>query len=209
MNITFKQCNSTNYKASRAYDIKYIVIHYTANNGDTAKGNASYFANNANLEASAHYFADENEVYQSVKESDTAWHCGGKTYKHATCRNHNSLGVELCSRKDSAGKYYFKDATVNNAVTLVKSLMAKYSVPIANVIRHYDVTGKNCPAPFVEDESKWKAFKQKLIGDDEVTLGEAKAIVKKKAGLSDETIAFLSAYKYEKDLMIKLAEAMQ
>ena len=59
--------------------------------------------------ASAHYFVDENSVYQSVEDKNIAWHCGAKKYKHSTCRN--SIGVELCSRKDSNGNYYFKDKT--------------------------------------------------------------------------------------------------
>jgi len=165
MQIYFKECNRSNYKAGRTGSIKYIVIHYTANNGDTAKGNASYFANN-DIGASAHYFVDEEEIWQSVKDSDTAWHCGAKTYKHSYCRNPNSLGVEMCSRKDGTGRYYFKAETVTNTVQLVKTLMAKYSIPNANVIRHYDVTGKNCPAPFVEDEAAWQVFKKKLTKED-------------------------------------------
>ena len=42
-----------------------------------------------------------------------------------------------------------------------------------------------------------------------VTKDEAKKIIKKKAGLSDSTIAFLDAYRYGDDLLIKLATAMQ
>ena len=45
---------------------------------------------------------------------------------------------------------------------LAKYLMAKYDIPIANVVRHYDVTGKNCPAPFVSDAGQWNNFKRKL-----------------------------------------------
>jgi N-acetylmuramoyl-L-alanine amidase len=101
-------------------------------------------------------------VWQSVKDTDTAWHCGAKSYKHKICRNSNSIGVEMCSRKDSKGKYYFKDETVKNATKLVKDLMKKYNIPIENVIRHYDVTGKNCPAPMVEDAKKWNEFKKML-----------------------------------------------
>ena len=157
--MNFKQCNSTNYQSGRTSDIKYIVIHYTANNGDTASGNANYFANNRNISASAHYFVDENTIWQSVKDTDTAWHCGAKSYKHSYCRNSNSIGIELCSRKDSKGNYYFKDETVKNAAELTKSLMAKYNVPATNVIRHYDVTGKICPAPMVNDVSLWNKFK--------------------------------------------------
>ena len=160
--MNFKQCNPTNYKNSRTGGIKYIVIHYTANNGDTAKNNADYFAKNKNISSSAHYFVDENTVWQSVKDTDTAWHCGAKSYKHSYCRNDNSIGIELCSRKDSKGNYYFKDNTVKNAAELTKSLMMKYNIPAANVIRHYDVTGKVCPAPMVNDISLWNKFKEMI-----------------------------------------------
>lgn len=160
--MNFKQANSSNFKVGRTSPIKYIVIHYTANNGDTAKGNADYFNRTPNLSASAHYFVDENEVWQSVLDKDTAWHCGAKTYLHRECRNSNSIGIELCSRKDTKGNYYFKDEVVNRAIALTKELMKKYNIPVTNVIRHYDVTGKNCPAPMVNDEKKWKDFLSKL-----------------------------------------------
>lgn len=160
--MNFKQANSSNFKVGRTSPIKYIVIHYTANNGDTAKGNADYFNRTPNLSASAHYFVDENEVWQSVLDKDTAWHCGAKTYIHRECRNSNSIGIELCSRKDTKGNYYFKDEVVNRAIALTKELMKKYNIPVTNVIRHYDVTGKTCPAPMVNDENKWKDFLSKL-----------------------------------------------
>ena len=160
--MKYKACNSTNFKRGRISDIKFIVIHFTANNGDTAKNNADYFANNNNLSASAHYFVDENEVWQSVNDGDTAWHCGGTSYKHPSCRNANSIGVEMCSRKDSSGKYYIKEETIKNTIELVKTLMAEHNIPIEHVIRHYDVTGKNCPAPLVENADKWVEFKNRL-----------------------------------------------
>lgn len=156
--MIFKSAHTSNFKRGRTDSIEYIVIHYTANNGDTAKNNLNYFANNQNLSASAHYFVDENEVCQSVKDTDTAYHCGAKTYKHKYCRNSNSIGIELCSRKDNNGKYYFKDKTIANAIAITKELMQKYNVPVENVIRHYDVTGKICPAPMVNDEKLWKEF---------------------------------------------------
>lgn len=160
--MKYKACNSTNFKKGRISDIKFIVIHFTANNGDTAKNNADYFANNNNLSASAHYFVDEKEVWQSVNDGDTAWHCGGTSYKHPSCRNANSIGVEMCSRKDSSGKYYIKEETIKNTIELVKTLMVEHNIPIENVIRHYDVTGKNCPAPLVENADKWVEFKNRL-----------------------------------------------
>lgn len=160
--MNFKQANVTNFRQGRSTKIKYLVIHYTANDGDTAKNNVDYYANNKNLGASAHFFVDENQIWQSVKESDTAWHCGATLYKHALCRNYNSIGIELCSRIDKYGVYYFKNETIINAVKLTKELMAKYNIPIENVIRHYDVTGKVCPAPMVKDAALWSRFKEML-----------------------------------------------
>lgn len=166
MEIKTKLANSSNFTKGRNTSIKYIVIHFTANNGDTAIGNCNYFQG-TNRNASAHYFVDENEIYQSVLDTDTAWHCGANKYYHSYCRNSNSIGVELCSRIDSKGKYYFKDETVNNAIELVKQLMIKYKLPIENIIRHYDVTGKICPEPFVRNVKDWNNFKTRLVVTEE------------------------------------------
>ena len=159
--MKFKQAKTGNYAVGRTGKVLYIVIHYTANDGDTAAGNANYFANNT-VKASAHYFVDENEIWQSVKEADTAYHCGANKYKHKYCRNGNSIGIEMCSRRDATGRYYIKKETVNNTIALTKELMKKYNISQACVLRHYDVTGKNCPAPFVEDEKEWQSFCEKL-----------------------------------------------
>lgn len=173
--MNFKQAHNSNFRTGRTQGIKYIVIHYTANDGDTAKNNVDYYARTADLLASAHYYVDKNEVWQSVKEGDTAYHCGTEySYKHPYCRNSNSLGIELCSRYDGNlkadndakkvdfSKFYFEDAVVSNAVKLTKELMAKYNIPAENVIRHYDVTGKTCPAPMVIDVNWWNEFKAML-----------------------------------------------
>lgn len=161
MNIKYIAALRSNYGSARNLgNIKYIVIHYTANNGDTAQGNGNYFAKN-NVETSAHYFVDDNEIVQSVRDCYTAWHCGAVKY-YSSCRNESSIGVELCSRRDSKGNYYFTEATVNNAVLITKALMARYNIPLSNVIRHYDVTHKLCPAPFVNNTKLWQNFKEKL-----------------------------------------------
>ena len=148
MDIKFKAANPSNHYAGRDGNaIRYIVLHYTANNGDTAQNNADYFAG-ANRRASAHYFVDENEVVQSVRDTDAAWHCGGSIESdhhplRGICTNRNSLGVEMCS-DIVGGKYVITAQTVDLAVQLVRQLMAKYRIPIDRVVRHYDVTGKLC-----------------------------------------------------------------
>lgn len=157
----------SNYSKGRHETIKFLVLHYTANNGDTALSNCKYFSG-ANRNASAHYFVDEKGVYRSVRDMNVAWHCGSMNgYKHKYCRNTNSIGIEMCSRIDSNGRFYIKKETIANAIELTKYLMEKYDIPVENVIRHYDVTGKICPKPFVEDEKLWLDFKDRLE-DEEV-----------------------------------------
>ena len=158
MRINFKQAHAGNYAAGRSGPVEYIVIHYTSNQGDTAKNNADYFAREK-VGASAHYFCDENEIWQSVKDTDTAWHCGAKTYRHPECRNANSIGVEICMN-DKKGNV--RQGSIETAAELVRYLMQRYGVPVDRVIRHYDVTGKYCPGPMVDDPALWTAFQQSL-----------------------------------------------
>lgn len=147
----------------------YIVIHYVGGLGN-AKQQCEYFAG-GNRGASAHYFVDFNgDVYQSVEDHNSAWHCGSSTgYKHPKCRNTNSIGIELCCRttgdKNKAdANWYFEEATVLAAIQLTKELMEKYKIPADHVIRHYDVTGKTCPAPYVFNTGKhtWAQFQEAI-----------------------------------------------
>ena len=80
INVIQKLADKSNYgKQRETSSIKYIVVHYTANDGDKAWNNANYFANNSNLKASAHYFVDDNYIYQSVPDNYIAYSVGDKT----------------------------------------------------------------------------------------------------------------------------------
>ena len=65
-----------------ANQIKYLVFHYTGNDGDQAANNAAYFQNNI-VQASAHYFVDDTTVWRSVPDLKVAWAVGGKKYANA------------------------------------------------------------------------------------------------------------------------------
>ena len=159
-----------NYGGSRsAEQILYLVIHYTGNDGDSAINNATYFQNNV-VKASAHYFVDDTTVYRSVPELKVAWAVGGTLYSdvketgggsmYGIITNSNSLSVELCdTQKD--GSYQASESTLNNAAILCRELMARYEIPVSNVYRHFDVTGKHCPSYFI-DETAWQGFKSRL-----------------------------------------------
>ena len=156
--MEFVSCDPSNYRAGRTQPVRYIVMHYTANNGDTAHNNCDYYHRVGGLQASAHYFVDEHGAMQSVRECDTAWHCGARAYWHPECRNANSIGIEMCSRKRADGSYYILPETVANAAALAREIMQRYGIDTEHVLRHYDVTGKRCPMPWVDDPTQWTAF---------------------------------------------------
>ena len=170
-----KYANKNNYGAKRSTsNIKYIVIHYTANDGDTDEGNANYFASRI-IKASAHYFVDDDSVTQSVPDNYVAWSVGGSKYSsckttgggkyYTKCTNSNSISIELCDTKKD-GKIYPTKKTIDNAIELTRKLMKQYNIPSTNVIRHFDVTGKTCPVYWCGTSEKnqlWKTeFHNKL-----------------------------------------------
>lgn len=165
MTIIQMPCNPGNYTAKRTGAIRYLVIHYTGAPG-TARNNGAYFASRGDIGASAHYFVDAQDIVQSVPDGDRAWHCGAAVYKHPECRNDNSIGVELCCYQDASGRWRFALDTVDNAVLLIRALMAQYNIDIDHVVRHYDVTGKVCPEPFVRDAAAWAEFKARLTAPE-------------------------------------------
>ena len=154
--MTFKQAHRGNYSPGRAQPIEYIVVHYTANKGDTAKNNVDYFARTV-TGTSAHYFVDRNAVMQSVDEGDTAWHCGSDHPRHPYCRNSNSIGIEMCDSVEGV-----PEGVRSLTVSLVQELMSRYGLDSSHVLRHYDVTGKRCPAPWVDNPVDWMEFKSML-----------------------------------------------
>lgn len=159
-----------NYGSSRAASqIRYIVIHYTGNDGDTAANNAAYYQRNV-VESSAHYFVDDSTVWRSVPDLLTAWAVGGKKYDscdrtgggklHGIVTNANSISVELCDTARD-GTYRASEATLANAAALVVELMKRYNISLENICRHFDVTGKLCPS-YMVDADKWAEFKERI-----------------------------------------------
>ena len=71
-------------------------------------------------------------------------------------RNKDTVSIECC-HPDESGK--FTQETYRSMVQLSAWLCMKFDLTEDDVIRHYDVTGKNCPKYFVEDEEAWKQFK--------------------------------------------------
>lgn len=165
-------------------EIKYIVIHYTA--GITSKvgsalSTAKYFAKNT-TKASADFIVDDETIVQYSDDirNRYCWHCGGSKLKtkggslYGKCTNANSIGIEMCS-KNLANKvtdpndtnWDITVGTFNCTVELVANLCKEYNIPIENIIRHYDVTGKLCPGVIGWNEDsgdvkEWMEFKKEV-----------------------------------------------
>lgn len=181
------KAKSISYGATRkASDIKYLVYHYTGNTTDKAESNAKYFQNTNTRQAGAHYFVDATSVYQSIDDLRVAWAVGGSKYgdcsstgggkMYGKITNSNSISIEICSTNGKPS-----EETLENALELGKKLMKKYNIPIANVYRHFDVTGKSCPGWngwIKSDDSKWKEFKKKLGTTDTEKKEEPKTATK-------------------------------
>lgn len=176
-----KLANKKNYGSKRSTkDIKKIVWHYTSNDGDTDEANGNYFANNI-VKASAHYFVDDDSVTQSVPDNYIAWAVGGNKYPscketgggklYGVAKNSNTINIELCDDVKN-GKVYPSEKTIENALELTRTLMKKYGLSKDDVIRHFDVTGKLCPAYWCgtkEKDKKWQEILDRLDGKKKTT----------------------------------------
>lgn len=134
-------------------EIRGIVIHYTANPGTTAEQNRSYFESlkdTHETKASSHFVIGiDGEIVQCIPSSEISY--------ASNERNSDTISIECC-HEGKDGK--FTEDTYDSLVQLTAWLCGKFNVPVENVIRHYDVTGKECPLYYVEHEDEWKQFKK-------------------------------------------------
>ena len=181
MKIYYLKAKPISYGTERPYSsITWVVFHFTGNDHDSSRNNASYFArygDGNNRNAGAHFFVDQKgEIWKSVPMRLTAWAVGGfvsnanggaKYYQK--CTNTNSISIELCdnaSRDPSAEQ-------IKACKDLLKYIRKK--CPNAQkVCRHFDVSGKRCPERML-DEKKWANFK-KAIGAETGEIATAKKI---------------------------------
>ncbi|OHW63052.1 N-acetylmuramoyl-L-alanine amidase CwlA precursor [Andreesenia angusta] len=133
---------------------KYIVIHDTGNPTASAENHFRYF-NGGNRGASAHYFIDQDNIIQIIRDEDSAWHVGDGRGKYGIT-NSNSIGIEICLPGN-------KERSVAHAIDLTVELMQKHNIPLDRVVRHYDASRKYCPNFMRSDNwAKWIEFKARV-----------------------------------------------
>ena len=127
--------------------VRNIVIHYVANPGTTAQQNRDYYASRSSDVSSHFVIGLKGEIIQCIP-----LHEKSSASNH---RNKDTISIEVC-HPDESGK--FTDASYQSLVKLTAWLLDVCDLDSNDVIRHYDITGKQCPLYFVTREDAWKQF---------------------------------------------------
>ena len=131
-------------RCQKLNDIKDIVIHYVGNPGATAQQNRDWYAE-SNSDVSSHFVVGlQGEIIQCIPLDEKS-----SATNH---RNGDTISIEVC-HPDESGK--FTEAGYNSVVELTAWLVKACGLTVDNVIRHYEVTGKECPMYYVKHEDAW------------------------------------------------------
>lgn len=145
--------DGTSRRGVQLEGIRNIVIHYVGNPGTTAQQNRDYY-DNADSEVSSHFVVGlEGEIIQCIP-----LHEKSSASNH---RNKDTISVEVC-HPDATGK--FTQEAYDSLVKLTAWLCGVCGLDSGDVIRHYDITAKQCPRYFVTHEDAWQQFKKDVKG---------------------------------------------
>lgn len=130
---------------------KRICVHYTGDCGASADRLTLFFTDNAAARTSSQYIVGINgEIIRCIPDNEIAY--------AAANQNANTIHIEVCY-KDKTGK--FEEKSISALNELVLYLMDKYKISAENILRHYDLTGKHCPAYYV-DATRWAALHERI-----------------------------------------------
>lgn len=129
--------------------VRDIVIHYVGNPGSTAQQNRDFY-NGSQSTVSSHFVVGlEGEIIQCLPLDEES--------AASNWRNNDTISIEVC-HPDDTGK--FNKKTYRSLVKLTAWLEQQCHLKEDHVIRHYDITGKECPRYFVQHEDKWQEFQE-------------------------------------------------
>lgn len=160
--------NEYQVPAHNANSHEYFAVHYLGVNGENPYLYGGGYGG-------TFYVSKTGEVYQAAKVTDKLWHVGassGFSYIHPDARNNNTIGVECATytasgRNDDDETWYFTEATQVAAAKLAACVAMEYNIPLDHILRHGDITTKNCPSPLKRDAGKgtnwtWEKFKSEV-----------------------------------------------
>lgn len=172
--------------AFRLREVRAIIMHWTANTdrGAHALANRNYF-NLGTRPASAHYVVDDHSIVQCLPDNEVGYHVGAKRYEPAGKAimqggalnpNFYTIGIEMCVNKD--GDW---EKTYRYSAELAAFLLLKHQPPEDTLLRHFDITGKDCPKMMLDSEP-WQAFRDLVAG---LMCGMEPGILYRGASLAD------------------------
>ena len=146
-------------------------MHWVENAGTSAQFNWDWFElrkDGHHSWGSAHFIIDPIETIWAIPLEEMAYHVGPQSKATLWAREHlapyaNSfcIGIELCH---PTAEGYFEDATLWQAANLCAELCRKYRLdPIVDIIRHHDVTLKNCPKHWVDCPEDFDRFLVRVV----------------------------------------------
>lgn len=142
-------------------EVNGVVVHYTGNPGTTAEQNRSYYKNLAETKetyASSHFIIGmDGKIIQCVPLDEIAY-CSNQ-------RNGDTISIECCHSDDTG---QFSQDTLDALVQLLNWLINTYELSRDDILRHYDVIGKECPYYFVKYPDTWKGLLNSLTYDNAI-----------------------------------------
>jgi N-acetylmuramoyl-L-alanine amidase len=169
----YLQVNQFSRPGSKLIGVKGIVMHWTATPGASDDREVQFFDGadgGGSRYASAHLFVDRDSATLDIPLNEVAYHANEHPCRIAKLAastwyytnggaNLTSIGVEMCVEQDST----IHAETIDRTVQVVADLCKQFKLdPKADIYRHHDITGKNCPAPWVSDPSKFEDFKKRV-----------------------------------------------
>lgn len=141
-------------------EVKKIAVHYVGNPNTSALANRNYFENckEGGRYVSSHYIVGlKGEVIQCIPTDEWSY-CTNQA-------NGYSISIECCHPKSDG---IFNDSTYVSLCELCAMLLKKFNLTTNDLIRHYQITGKQCPIHWCPTKyqseavatARWNRFKQ-------------------------------------------------
>lgn len=150
-------------------EVKGLCIHYVGSYGvsgkwfqASAQSTADYLNSIQGIYTGYNYIVDDKESIELVPPEKLTWHVASPLYREYTeladkyyrsCNlgaSYYLIGIACVHREDGS----FTAETMMQLRKLCRYLIAKYNIEERNIVRHYDITRKLCPAYYIK-ETPW------------------------------------------------------
>ena len=135
--------------------VQYVTIHNTADiqeaygTNDAEQYTRATYPNQNMGDARVHYFIDETDCWQNLREDEVGWHAGDGRGPG----NETSLAIEIIM--DGSGSTADTKAEDRGAL-LAAILLNRHNLGIDKLVTHQHWTGKYCPAYILPHWDKFK-----------------------------------------------------